>query len=261
VESGIGGIPDVSLGAFVGTSPLTVGGGGRVDVVPALGTRSAAAPQNVLPKLARAMLENMAPEGKLKSPGTQISEMIDRLSARESYDAVLIDSRAGLAELAAPAVLGLGAIVLLFGTAQQQTIAGYKPLFAALKLLAMRALERGISSDWRLMFKPVYAKASLVPQIGARYAADIYELFADNLYDNADESERSEVSVNFSADDPEAPHVPLVIPFDPRFADFDPIWNRDHLTSAFYEQTFRPFLEGVDRLMDDLTQEPDRSMP
>jgi hypothetical protein len=261
VESGIGGIPDASLGAFVGTSPLTESGGGRVDVVPALGTRSITAPENVLPKLARAMLENVAPEGTPRSAGTQISEMIDRLSGQESYDAILIDSRSGLAELAAPAVLGLGAIVLLFGTAQQQTIAGYQPLFSGFKLLAMRGLERGISSDWRLMFKPVYAKASLVPQISARYAADIYDLFADNLYDAVDDPDRSELSVNFSADDPEAPHVPLVIPFDPRFAEFDPFWNRDHLTSAFYEQTFRPFLVGLDQLMDDVAQEPDRSMP
>jgi hypothetical protein len=259
VENGIGGVQDDALGDFVGTSQLTRGIGGRVDVVPALGTRSADEPQNVLPKLARAMIEDVSDAGVVQPVGAQISEMIDRLSVREAYDAVLIDSRAGLAELAAPAILGLGALVLLFGTAQQQTIAGYKVLFSALKLLAVRAGQRGDASDWRLMFKPVYAKASLDPQTNARHAADLYDLFADNLYDASVENEPEELAVNFSADDPDAPHAPLVIPFDPRFADFDPFRNRDHLARSFYEQTFRPFLNGIDRAIDDSNQQADRA--
>jgi hypothetical protein len=185
--------------------------------------------------------------------------MIDRLSQRQSYDAILIDSRAGLSELAAPAVLGLGALVLLFGTAQRQTISGYRPLFSGLKLLATRALERGENSDWRLMFKPVYAKASLDPVVGARYTADLYDLFAENLYDKNYEEDQLDINVNFSADDPDAPHAPLVIPFDPRLADFDPLWNTHQLTSAFYEQTFRPFLSGLDRALEDLRQDRDRT--
>jgi MinD-like ATPase involved in chromosome partitioning or flagellar assembly len=249
VESGIGGIADSEIGAFVGVSPLTVSGGGRVDVVPALGTRSAELPQNVLPKLARAMIENVANDGSSLSVGSQISAMIGRLTARGFYDVVLIDSRAGMAELAAPAVLGLGAIVLLFGTAQQQTIAGYKALFAALKLLAVRELEQGRTADWRLLFRPVYAKASLEPKIGSVFAADLYDLFAENLYDREASAELTDSDINFSADDPNAPHTPLVIPFDPRFVDFDPGRNKSHLGQAFYEQTYRPFLNALDELL------------
>ena len=259
VEDGIGGIPNSLLDRFVGTSSLTVSAGGRVDVVPALGTRSAEVPENILPKLARAMIEDMSETGVSKTPSEQISAMIDQLSQRQSYDAILIDSRAGLSELAAPAVLGLGALVLLFGTAQRQTISGYRPLFSGLKLLATRALERGENSDWRLMFKPVYAKASLDPVVGARYTADLYDLFADNLYDKNYEEDQLDINVNFSADDPDAPHAPLVIPFDPRLTDFDPLWNTHQLTSAFYEQTFRPFLNGLDRALEDLRQDRDRT--
>lgn len=261
VENGIGGISDKSLSDFIGASPLTTSGGGRVDVAPVLGTRSAEVPQNILPKLARAMIEDVSGDGLVKPVGAQISEMIDRLSARESYDAILIDSRAGLAEAAAPAVLGLGALVLLFGTAQQQTIVGYRALFSGLKLLAMRALQRGDSADWRLMFKPVYSKASLDSRIGERYAAELYELFADNLYESECSDDGAQAQWNFPADDPDAPHAPLVIPFNPSFVDFDPHRNRDHLAKAFYEQTFRPFLDGLDRAMDDLTQEPERTIP
>jgi hypothetical protein len=126
VENGIGGVPDALLEDFVGVSALTTGGGGRVDVVPALGRQATMNPENVLPKLARAMIDDIAEDGETISVAGQISTMITHLTARASYDAVLIDSRAGLAELAAPAVLGLGATALLFGTAQKQTIKGYR---------------------------------------------------------------------------------------------------------------------------------------
>jgi hypothetical protein len=249
VENGIGGVPQTYLEEFVGTSPLTQSEGGRVDVVPALGTRSSESPQNILPKLARAMIEDVAADGKSLSVSNQISRMIDKLVQRSSYDVVLIDSRAGLAELAAPAVLGLGAIVLLFGTAQSQTIAGYRAMFSGLKLLAMRDLGRGISADWRLLFRPVYAKASLDRQIGERYAADIYDLFAENLYDKDVGDDATQQLINYSADDRDAPHQPLIIPFDPRFVDFDPTRNTSHLAQSFYEQTYRPFLTELDNLI------------
>jgi MinD-like ATPase involved in chromosome partitioning or flagellar assembly len=254
VENGIGGISDATLSDFIGTSPLTVGGGGRVDVMPALGSRSIEFPENVLPKLARSMLENLTHVASPKSVGVQISEMIDRFVTRETYDVVLIDSRAGLSELAAPAVLGLGAIVLLFGTAQEQTIAGYEALFAALKLLAIRDLEGNRSADWRLMFKPIYAKASLDAKINRRHLDDLYELFANNLYDATSLDNSPDSNLNFSADDPDAPHAPLIIPFDPRFVDFDPFRNRDHLAISYYEQTFRSFMDGLERIIEDTDQ-------
>lgn len=249
VENGIGSILDTDLADFVGVSQLTSSSGGRVDVVPALGTRSFDVPENVLPKLARAMIEDISHDGEIKSVGIQISEMIDRLASREAYDVILVDSRAGLAELAAPAVLGLGALVLLFGTAQKQTIVGYRALFAGLNLLATRAVERGDSLNWRYLFKPVYAKAGLDPSVNARHLDDLYDLFSENLYDEDDERDDS---MSYRADDPDAPHSPLVILFDPRFVDFDPMRNQDHLTLPFYEQTFRPFLKALDRALRDM---------
>jgi MinD-like ATPase involved in chromosome partitioning or flagellar assembly len=249
VENGIGTISNTLLADFVGVSPLTTGSGGRVDVVPALGQRSLKYPQNVLPKLARAMIEDISEQGETISLSTQISAMIDRLSAREVYDVILIDSRAGLAELAAPAVLGLGAMVFLFGTAQKQTITGYRALFAGLNLLATRAVEHDDSLEWRYLFKPVYAKSGLDPQVNARHMDDLYDLFLENLYDE-DDGDGS--SMSYRVDDLDAPHVPLVIPFDPRFVDFDPARNRDHLARPFYEQTYRPFLDAFDRTLNDM---------
>ncbi|HZY73793.1 MAG TPA: hypothetical protein VFE22_11865 [Edaphobacter sp.] len=238
------------LDAFVSLSPLTQGDTGRIDVLPAFGSASARQPENILPKIARAMTEQVDGEGEVVAMGPRLSSMIARFTARGSYDVVLIDSRAGLAELAAPAVLSLGALVLLFGTAQNQTITGFGALFAGLKLLATRSILMGGDADWRLMFKPVYAKASLDPVTAERYRADIYDLFAENLYDQVEDLSTEGDSFNFSIDDLDAPHEPLIIPFDSRFVDFDPAVTQSQLTRSFYEQTFRPFLDGLDKALD-----------
>ncbi len=249
VENGLGGIPDRRLSDFVGTSPLTSPGGGRVDVLPALGKDAVKNPSNTLPKLSRAMIEDIDSEGVSVSVAIQIADMIKRFTGRDSYDVVLIDSRAGLSELAAPAILGLGANVLLFGTAQRQTIQGYAALFAGLKLLADRDIMAQRQAEWRLSFKAVYAKSSLDELVGARYRDELYELFADNLYDEDNNQQGNPDAISFDIDDVEAPHWPLIVPFSQNFVDFDPIQAPSQLTATFYEQAYRPFLNGIDSMI------------
>lgn len=248
VEEGMGGIVDGDLHQFVGTSGLTQGGGGRVDVLPALGQRSYDQPENILPKLSRAMTESVI-EGNSVTIAAQISKMIDRVTSLEQYDAVFIDSRAGLAELAAPAVLGLGATILLFGTAQKQTVEGYRALFAALQLLAQRDTAAGFDADWRTMLKPVYAKASLDAGVSERFVDEMYELYSAHIYDAESDGAESIDSLRFARSDLSAPHWPLIVPFSQNFIDFDPGRNAGQLTQNFYEQTYREFLSGLDAII------------
>lgn len=249
VENGLGEISDRKLSDFVGTSSLTTPGGGRVDVVPALGRQATEYPWNTLPKLSRAMIEDISPDGAVVSVNVQMADMIRRFAGRGAYDVVLIDSRAGLSELAAPAILGLGATVLLFGTAQRQTVRGYAGLFAALKLLAQRDRVAGAEAEWRLLFKAVYAKASLDGSTLERYRDDLYELFADNLYDADENQQANPDAITFDIDDENAPHWPLVIPFSSNFVDFDPIRAPNQLSVAFYEQAYRSFLDNIDLII------------
>jgi Mrp family chromosome partitioning ATPase len=249
VENGLGGISDRYLSDFIGTSSLTTPGGGRVDVLPALGKDAIENPSNTLPKLSRAMIEDIGSEGASVPVAVQIAEMIRRFTGSDSYDVVLIDSRAGLSELAAPAILGLGANVLLFGTAQRQTIQGYAALFAGLKLLVDRDIMAQRRAEWRLSFKAVYAKAGLDESAGARYRDDLYELFADNLYDEDNNQQSSPDAISFDIDDADAPHWPLIVPFSQSFVDFDPIQAPSQLNVAFYEQAYRPFLNGLDSII------------
>lgn len=245
VENGLDRIPDSALNAFVGTSGLTDPQGGRVDVLPALGRRSMRAPENILPKLSRAMIEDIV-DGKVVSVATQISDMITRITEREAYDAVFIDSRAGLAELAASTLLGLGATVLLFGTAQKQTVEGYRALFAALKLLAQRDVSLGRDTEWRTKLRPVYAKAGLNPEVTQRYLDDMYDLFSEYIYDEEVEGTDDDAeALRFARDDSAAPHWPLIVPFSQNFIDFDPSRLPDQLTESFYDQAYRNFLDGL----------------
>jgi hypothetical protein len=249
VENGLGGVPDRHLPDFVGTSALTTPGGGRVDVVPALGRQATEYPCNTLPKISRAMIEDIDSNGVSIPVSVQIADMIRRFTGRDTYDVILIDSRAGLSELAAPAILGLGATVLFFGTAQRQTIQGYAALFAALKLLAQRDRAAGARAEWRLLFKAVYAKSGLDESTSARYRDDLYELFADNLYDADDSQQANPDAITFDIDDENAPHWPLIIPFTQNFVDFDPVRAPSQLNAAFYEQAYRPFLNGIDSII------------
>jgi len=248
VENGIGGVSASSLDAYIGSSGLTAAGGGRVDVLPALGRRSLNYPENILSKLSRAMIEDIV-EDRAVPVAEKISSMISRITEREQYDAVLIDSRAGLSELAAPAVLGLGATVLLFGTAQKQTIEGYRALFGALRLLAQRDKEQQRDAEWRTMLRPVYAKASLDPRVSERFIDDMYELYSEHIYDAEGSGGDTPESLRFARDDVSAPHWPLIVPFSQSFVDFDPGRIPDQLTQSFYEQTYRNFLSGLETAM------------
>ena len=248
VENGIGGIPDSNLNTYIGSSGLTVAGGGRVDVLPALGRRSQISPENVLAKLSRAMIEDIV-DDRVVPVAEQISLMISRITAREQYDAVFIDSRAGLSELAASAVLGLDATVLLFGTAQKQTTEGYRSLFAALQLLAQRDAMQGRDTEWRTMLRPVYAKASLDASVSKRFIDDMYELYSSHIYDAEGSGEDAPDALRFARDDETAPHWPLIVPFSQNFVDFDPGRIPDQLTQTFYEQTYRTFLSGLEAAM------------
>ena len=248
VENGIGGIGDEDTPSFIGTSRLTTPDGGRVDVMPALGTRSLRTPENILSKLSRAMIEDVSDDGSV-SVGTQISSMIDAVSQNGGYDAILIDSRAGLAELAAPAVTGIGATVLLFGTAQKQTMAGYRALFSSLQLLAQRDRASGNGAEWRLSLRPVYAKASMKSETEERFRDDIFDLYSSHIYDEERSMDEINEPLRFTRNDNAAPHWPLVIPFNQGFLDFDPARSPGQLAFEYYEQTFRPFLNAIDEII------------
>ncbi len=240
VESSLGDAGALDLDEFVGTSALAPGAG-LVDVVPVAGTRSEEAPHNYLAKLSRAMTESVLSAGGRMSVREKAREMIDRMAGRRPYDLVLIDARAGMAELAAGPLLGLGATtVFLFGTAQPQTLEAYRYLFAHLSTLR----ERAPDLPWQAL-KMVHAKASLSEDEHATFTEQLSELFSEFLYDEQDGLE----GFNFDIDDRTGPHYPIPIPLDTHFHNWDPIRHTGELTQAYYGATFGALLNEIENRM------------
>jgi hypothetical protein len=189
---------------------------------------------------------NVDSEGESMPLRERICSMVDRLANRRRYDLVLVDARAGLSELSPGPILGLGATVLLFGTAQDQTLEGYRYLLSHLSSFVSSENK----SSWRRKLRMVHAKASFSDEIHNHFTEDLWELFLEYLYDPAEARDITESDAfSFDFRDPDAPHWPLSIPFDPRFVDWNPITRPTDLTSGFYESTFGSFVKAVDDLI------------
>lgn len=238
VELSVTGETASVLEGMVTGSALDVGRGGRVDVAPAYGT--ATRPEHYLGKLSRAMLDT-GPDGMMLPVRNKVAQMVDALTTRGSYDVVLIDARAGLAELSAGPLLGLGASLLLFSTAQQQSLEDLRLLLAHLYTLT----QPGQGSPWTAL-RCILAKAT--PNMGRNewFMDELYRLFQDYVY----EAQEGLEGFNFDLNDPEAPHSPVPIAFNPLFADWDPARRISDLSQPFYEAAFRPFLEALTRQLE-----------
>lgn len=237
-DNGLTGWTDEDMLDFVAASDLTdrLAGQGLVDVVPAVGTATLDRPQNMLAKLSRAMLEEphdlVAPvplAGKLRA-------FVDRMSERRRYDAVLIDARAGLAEIAAGTLSALGATIMVFGVNQDQTFEGYRYLFAPLARLPH---ADDPDRDWRRRFRFVHSKASAEDEDGAeRFRDSLYEVLSEEFYEDSEDED----AFTFSLDDDAAPHAPLAVYFDPVYMRFDPVRQPQLLRKEAFRAAFGEFL-------------------
>lgn len=238
VERNFGPVDHSFVQDMVGTSALTQGQG-LVHVAPAVGTKSLEHPQNYLAKLSRAMIEAVSEEGDSLSLAGKLAEMLQDLEALRRYDLVLLDVRAGLAELTAGPFLFFGAEVLIFATAQEQSIQDLGFLFAHLGTLAAAG-----NAPLSERLKMVHAKASSSER-AEQFRDQLWELFAEHLYEEAEGLEE----FNFDADDPAAPHYPLTIPLDTAFADWDPVRSPDKLVESFYARTFAALNAYIEDLL------------
>jgi hypothetical protein len=242
VENGLQPLGNDFLDDLIGVSALGASRG-RVDVVPALGRMSQEHPANVIAKLARAYVEDPAPNGN--PPKTfldQTRDLVRTLSRFRAYDAILVDARAGLNESAAAALLGLGADVLLFGLNTPQSMEGFRLLLA---YLAGFLPETDRSADWRLRLKMIHAKATASPEDHRRFRDRSFEIFAEFLYEESVPDEPIMDNFNFDIDDPDAPHAPWRILDDANYRDFDPLAKPELLDETYVARTFDNFINGL----------------
>jgi len=224
----LGGQADDSLlFDMVGHSPFATSfQGGTIRVVPAAGKKE----NDYLAKLSRAYLD-VAPADLT----TRLLKMLHQLEKQEKPDVVLLDSRAGIHDIAAIMVTRLNAYALLFAVNTSQTWNAYRLLFQHWQKWHFANLN-----SFRNKLKMV---ASMLPETRkqeslSQFIPSAYSLFADTLYEQVEASEETEETEVFNFDENaiEAPHYPLVTHWNRGFQEFNPV--RDD-KNAFDEDLIR----------------------
>lgn len=240
VEDDVGQADAALVRELVASSPLATGTMGEIRVVPACGTVGA---ESYVSKLARIYA---APPGK-GDLASRLARLLDELEAVEQPDWVLLDSRAGIHDLAAVAVTRLDATSLLFAIDTPQTWLAYRYLFATWDKDPQ--LVRRFRDRLRIV-------AGQVPETDReRYLESLRDsasrLFEDYLYDAADASDDD--AFNFDVGDRDAPHSPVPVYWRRELQAWDPICEPPTVTPDQLRGAFGELLDYVDNSLASVT--------
>jgi hypothetical protein len=190
---------DVILNDMVATSLLSRNG--EIFVVPAHGREFG----EYIAKLGRVWMPKISADGHRESWSDRLERLINNLEQRYQPDVILIDSRAGIDEIASACVTHLKAnLILLFSLAGAQTWMGYSILFDYwLRMGSIREIRERLQ-----------IVASMIPETdGQEYVADLrenaHDMFTNYAYDELQPD--SEDDFNFDEEDQTAPHYPWFI--------------------------------------------------
>jgi hypothetical protein len=200
---------------MVSASPLAETTIGAIRVAAAMGVGE----QNYLAKLSRAYADVPSASGPQRM-GARMRNMVEQLEAQEKPDVVLIDSRAGLHDLAAVSITGLADTALLFATGGAQSWTGFRQLFLHWQHrpdVAKHVRERLVFV--RALTPKTDREASV-----RGFQRDAYALFAETLYDELPAEQVQESDLFHPGEkDESAPHFPILVDWDERFQEFDPM--------------------------------------
>lgn len=228
-------------------APSSLAGGNHLLVVPAGGSVSLSHPFNYIAKLARAYASG-DPDQLTSGFAQRIMALLDALESHYQPDVVLIDSRAGLHETAAAALLQLDAKVLLFAADLSGTWEGYRYLLSHLGQVAQghRNPAQGEDLDWRFRFKMVHAKAKPLISSNQSFLANAYEVWLNTLYDEEPAGAIDLDAFAFDLDDESAPHHPLRILHNTAFENVDLKGRADDLDEHAVTDAFGRFFDHLE---------------
>lgn len=236
---------DSVLPRMVAASPLGESTVDAIRVASAIGQGES----DYLAKLARAYADVPSDQGPQRL-GQRLHRLVQDLEAQEQPDVVLIDSRAGLHDLAAVAITSLADTALLFATDGSQSWQGYRQLFSHWQQrpeIARRVRER--LAIVRALTPTTHREAGVL-----RFQQRAYALFAETLYDEIPAGvvqgsvDGDEALFHPAETDDSAPHRPILIDWDERFQEFDP-WLRPEdggANQARIDATFGALIQFVD---------------
>lgn len=244
LENSLVDMADSTLVDFIGTRSLPEG---SIDVVPAIGRETDNNPSLFMEKLPRALTEDVS-EGRVSSLSAQVDEMITALEKAGNYDIVLIDARAGFAEISAAALLGLRSNLVFFGVDQQQTFSGYRYLLS--HLISQFPPRSNQSYDWRENLTFVQSKAPPTRRERLPFREKLYDICSELIYDVIDDETDME-AFSFSPSDTSigAPHNCTYIRSDAAYSKFEPTSDLEQLDPELYTTAFKPFIERMDEIL------------
>ena len=218
--------------------------GGQLIVVPSHGDN----PGEYVSKLGRVWMPGFTADGQRQTWSERLLRMIQQLEEKHQPTIVLIDSRAGIDEVASACVTDLDAkLIYLFALDSLQTWQGYRILFEHWRLhdVATKIRER-LRVVGALL--PTWGDQAF-SQATAQLRENAYLNFSQYLYDEelagaalplADEP------FNFDLPDLDAPHSPLAIGWNQGFAAIGSLHDRLAATEANQiEFVFGPLIDNL----------------
>jgi hypothetical protein len=211
---------------------------GDIFIVPAHGISE----NHYIEKLSRTSL-SVRRAHQLDSFADRLNEMIEALERHLEPDIVLLDSRAGLHDIAAVTLSRLGATAFLFAANGAQTWQGYRLLF----------------QHWRNHYNVVpsfrenlHIVDALVPETDrtnhrASSTEASYNLFIETIYEEIPAQTHTEAPevdhFNFDLNDTEAPHFPIPIFWNRAFLGFSPACEGETVTQQQIAASYGDFMQ------------------
>ena len=233
---------DRVLERMISVSPLSAFTQGEMRVAAAMGLQE----RFYLAKLSRTYADSSR-DGHLERFAQRAQRLLAVLEDQEKPDVVLIDSRAGLNDLAAISIVSLATTALLFATDTAQSWEGYRLLFSHWQ--SHPDILRSVR-DRLQMVEALFPETDQAARIKG-FLEHSYSLFAATLYEEIAPDQPLDPEVfNFDLNDQAAPHYPLRIKWNNRFHEFSPLTLPDGiLTDVDIAATFGDFLDGARRLI------------
>ncbi|MBF0609209.1 MAG: AAA family ATPase [Candidatus Magnetobacterium sp. LHC-1] len=236
VEDGVG-QANVIENALIASSPLARNLPGEIKIVPAFGQDK----ENYLPKLARCYAE-FSGNGH-RAWGERLQQMVETVEDKEMPDLVILDSRAGLHDIAAVSVTRMDADAFIFAADSLQTWNAYAFLFKHWQQYHPKI------KDFRRKLQIV---AAMIPEtLRAEYLNRFKErswgLFREHLYDEA-EAQTTDV-FSFDVNDEEAPHYPISVYWNRALQEFDPLQESGGVDEQNLETAMGKFMTEAERIV------------
>ncbi len=233
VEDGVG-QGDLITPEMLAVSPLASGSRGDIKIVPAFGSKTG----EYLPKLARCYAQS----AEAAPWGERLERMVTSFERNEQPDLVLLDSRAGVHDIAAVAITRMNAFSLLFAVDSAQTWRAYSFLFNHWKRHARL-------SDLRQRMQIV---AAMVPETNRgehlkRFREHAWDLFRECLYDEVPAEAADAFS--FDLNDEEAPHYPAPVFWHRALQEFEPCAQAEGIEGKMAAEAMGLFMDRADRLV------------